>query len=105
MPSALQSTVETAVLRTALGLPERVQRALLRRPVVIDGQTLAGGETTRTFRSKRFRANFGNGGARVTVDGRRFTVPDTGRPIGYEFRPDKRPKRLKESVRVGLCAT
>ena len=28
MPSALQSTVETAVLRTALGLPERVQRAL-----------------------------------------------------------------------------
>jgi hypothetical protein len=72
---------------------------------VIDGQTLAGGETTKTFHSKRFRANFGNGGARVTVDGRRFTVPDTGRPIGYEFRPDKRPKRLKESVRVGLCAT
>jgi cytoskeletal protein RodZ len=72
---------------------------------VVDGENLAAGEATGTFRSKRFRANFGNGGARVIVDGERFTVPDTGRPIGFEFRPDKRPKRLKESVRVGLCAT
>jgi cytoskeletal protein RodZ len=72
---------------------------------VVDGENLATGESTKTFRSKRFRANFGNGGARVVVDGQRFTVPDTGRPIGFEFRPDKRPKRLKESVRVGLCAT
>ena len=39
--ATLQTTVETAILRAALGLPERVQRALLRRPVVIDGQTLA----------------------------------------------------------------
>lgn len=41
MASSLQTKVETAVLRAALGLPERVQRALLRRPVVRDGQTLA----------------------------------------------------------------
>jgi acetyl esterase len=41
MPSSLQTTVETLVLRAALGLPEPVQRALLRRPVVIDGLTLA----------------------------------------------------------------
>jgi len=41
MPSALQTKVETLVLRAALGLPESVQRLLLRRPVVIDGQTLA----------------------------------------------------------------
>lgn len=40
MPS-LQLTVETLILRAVLGLPERVQRALLRRPVVIDGNTLA----------------------------------------------------------------
>jgi acetyl esterase len=39
--SSLQTKVETAVLRAALALPEKMQRALLRRPVVIDGQTLA----------------------------------------------------------------
>ena len=40
MPS-LRTSLETLVLRTALALPERVQRALLPGPVVIDGQTLA----------------------------------------------------------------
>src|SRR3954462_8933482 len=40
MPS-LQTKVETAVLRAALSLPEPLQRALLRRPVVVDGQRLA----------------------------------------------------------------
>ena len=39
--SSLQIKVETVVLRAAMGLPERVQRALLRKPVVLDGQTLA----------------------------------------------------------------
>ncbi len=38
---ALKVAVETLVLRTALGLPERAQRALLGKPVVLDGQTLA----------------------------------------------------------------
>lgn len=41
MPSALQITIETILARAALGLPEPVQRVLLRRPVEIDGQTLA----------------------------------------------------------------
>jgi acetyl esterase len=40
MPS-LRSTVEALAIRAAMGLPERVQRALLRRPVVVDGLTLA----------------------------------------------------------------
>lgn len=40
MPS-LQTTVETFTLRALLALPERVQRTLLRKPVVIDGQQLA----------------------------------------------------------------
>jgi acetyl esterase len=39
--STLQTKVETVVLRAALGLPEKVQRLLLGKPVVIDGQTLA----------------------------------------------------------------
>lgn len=41
MPSALQTQVESLILRATLALPEGVQRTLLRRPVVIDGQTLA----------------------------------------------------------------
>jgi acetyl esterase len=40
MPS-LPVPVASLTLRAALALPERVQRALLRRPVVIDGQALA----------------------------------------------------------------
>jgi len=39
--SSLQMQVETLILRAAMGLPERVQRAVLGKPVVIDGQTLA----------------------------------------------------------------
>ncbi len=39
--SSLQIKVETLAVRVALGLPERVQRALLRKPVILDGQTLA----------------------------------------------------------------
>lgn len=39
--STLQTKVETATLRVAMGLPERIQRALLRKPIILDGQTLA----------------------------------------------------------------
>jgi acetyl esterase len=39
--SSIQTAVETLVLRAALGLPERAQRALLRRPVIIDGRALS----------------------------------------------------------------
>jgi acetyl esterase len=38
---ALQTQIETLLLRVAMGMPERLQRVLLRRPVVRDGQTLA----------------------------------------------------------------
>jgi len=72
---------------------------------VIDGETLQPGQSTKSFRSQRFRANFGNAGVRVRVNGRTFRPEDTGRPIGYEFRPGKSPKKLSERVRVGLCAT
>jgi cytoskeleton protein RodZ len=72
---------------------------------VVDGVSLETGESTKTFRSQRFRANFGNGGIRMTVGSKRYTAQDTGRPIGYEFRPGKKPKQLSEKVRVGLCAT
>jgi cytoskeletal protein RodZ len=72
---------------------------------VLDGIQLEAGQRTRSYRSQRFRANFGNGSVRMTVNGKRYRAADIGRPIGYEFRPGKKPRRLSESVRVGLCAT
>ena len=72
---------------------------------VIDGQTLQAGTTTRRFRSQRFRANFGNGNIRMNVSGKTYNAAKLDRPVGYEFRPGKAPKRLSERVRVGLCAT
>jgi cytoskeletal protein RodZ len=72
---------------------------------VVDGVMLTANQSTRTFRSGRFRANFGNGGVRMIVGGKRYQAADIGKPIGYELRPGKRPRRLSESVRVGLCAT
>ena len=71
---------------------------------VLDGVQLEAGKRTKAYRSKRFRANFGNGSVRMTVNGKRYRAEDIGRPIGYEFRPGKKPKRLSEKVRVGLCA-
>jgi cytoskeletal protein RodZ len=72
---------------------------------VVDSQQLAQGANTKTFRSRYFRVNFGNGGVRMTANGKRYQAADIGRPIGYELRPGKAPRRLSESVRVKLCAT
>jgi hypothetical protein len=71
---------------------------------VVNGGFLEKGQSTKTFRSKRFRANFGNGSVRMSVDGKRYPVANNGKPVGYEMRPGKKPRRLSESVRAGLCA-
>jgi cytoskeleton protein RodZ len=71
---------------------------------VVNAVTLTRGQKTRTFTSKRFRANFGSAAVRMVVGGKTYKVANTGRPIGYEIRPGKRPRKLSESVRAGLCA-
>jgi cytoskeleton protein RodZ len=71
---------------------------------VINAINLMKGESTKTLRSRYFRANFGNANVRMIVGGREYRAEDIGQPIGYEFRPGKRPKRLSERVRVRLCA-
>jgi transcriptional regulator with XRE-family HTH domain len=71
---------------------------------VIDGSTLTAGQTTRTYRSKRFRANFGNGAIRMRVNGHSYQAAGSANPVGYEMRPGRKPKPLAESVRVKLCA-
>src|SRR6478736_4579461 len=70
---------------------------------VVNAVNLTKGQKTKTFRSKRFRANFGSGAVRMIVDGKTYPVANTGRPVGYEMRPGKKPRKLSESVRAGLC--
>jgi len=72
---------------------------------VVDGEYLEKGASTKTFRSRFFRVNLGNSSVRMTYGGKRYPAAKIGQPIGYELRPGKKPKRLKESVRTGLCAT
>jgi cytoskeleton protein RodZ len=70
---------------------------------VLNGVTLSAGQRSATFHSKRFRANFGNGNVRFRVNGHGYRAVDTGNPVGYEFRPTGRPRRLPEAARVQLC--
>jgi cytoskeleton protein RodZ len=72
---------------------------------VVNGEYLEKGASTKTFRSKFFKVNLGNSSVRMSYGGKRYSAANIGQPIGYELRPGKRPKRLKESVRTGLCAT
>jgi len=72
---------------------------------IVNGDFLEAGQSTKTFRSRSFRLNLGNSGVRMIVGGKRYSPADTGRPVGYVLRPGKRPKRLSEKTRTGLCAT
>src|SRR4051812_46103714 len=72
---------------------------------IVNGDFLEAGQSTKTFRSRSFRLNLGNAGVRMIVGGKRYTPANSGRPIGYELKPGKRPKRLSEKTRTGLCAT
>jgi cytoskeleton protein RodZ len=65
---------------------------------VIDKQTLAAGETTRLYRSKRFRVTFGTAAARMRVGGKSYGVASSQDPVGYELRPGKRPRRLSSGL-------
>ena len=70
---------------------------------VVKGVNLQPGASTRTLRSKSFRMNLGNANVRVNANGRTYAVEDTGKPIGYEVKPGRRPVKLSESVRASLC--
>jgi cytoskeleton protein RodZ len=62
--------------------------------VLIRSQTLQPGDSTRTFRARRFRVTFGNGGARFVVAGKSRDVPDRQDPVGYDIRPGRTPREL-----------
>jgi cytoskeleton protein RodZ len=71
---------------------------------VIDEQTLAAGTTTRTFRSRSFRTNFGNDNVTMRVNGKSYPVAASPDPVGYELLPGKRPKRLSDAQRPDCSA-
>jgi cytoskeleton protein RodZ len=66
---------------------------------LVDEQVLQPGERTRTFTSRSFRSNFGNSSLRMRVNGRTYPVAESAEPIGYEFRPGRRPRRLADDRR------
>jgi len=61
------------------------------------------GASTKTLRSKSFKMNLGNANVRLSANGKTYAVQDTGNPIGYDVKPGKKPVKLSESARVGLC--
>jgi transcriptional regulator with XRE-family HTH domain len=54
---------------------------------LVDGQTLAAGDRTRTYRSKRFRLTLGNNGVRLLINGRSKAVAPSPDPIGMQITP------------------
>jgi cytoskeleton protein RodZ len=54
---------------------------------LVDGRTLAAGDRTKTYRSKRFRLTLGNNGLRLLVNGRSRGVAPSANPIGMEITP------------------
>ena len=65
---------------------------------VVDKRTMQAGESTSTFRSKRFRVTFGTSAARMRVNGRSYKVAVSKDPVGYEIRSGSRPRRLTSGL-------
>jgi Helix-turn-helix domain len=61
---------------------------------LVDQRTLQAGEKTKTFRGKHFVVAFGNGSARMRIDGRTVTVPSRSDAVGYDLRPGRKPREL-----------
>jgi len=66
---------------------------------VVDGQTLAAGETVGPFRSRGFTAAFGNGSVHVLVDGKALETPDTPSPMGLTIDSQGKVHELPEGKR------
>jgi len=70
---------------------------------VVDQRTLQAGDRTRTYTSKRFRVAFGNGSARLRVNGRNVTVPNRSQAVGFDLRAGRKPRELPSGQRP-TCA-
>jgi len=55
------------------------------RRTLIDGQMLQAGDTTATYRSRRFRLSLGNANVKLRIDGRERAVAPSSEAIGLEI--------------------
>jgi cytoskeletal protein RodZ len=67
---------------------------------LLDGATLHAGERSKTFRSRRLHARFGNNAATMRVAGKRYAVARSTTPVDYELKPGKAPRRLPATTRT-----
>jgi cytoskeleton protein RodZ len=66
---------------------------------LLDGVTLQQGVRTKRFTARRLLANFGTSAVRMRVDGRAWPVAESAKPVGYELRPGRKPRRLPDAQR------
>ncbi|MBS1845022.1 MAG: helix-turn-helix domain-containing protein [Actinobacteria bacterium] len=66
---------------------------------LVDGATLAAGESVGPFTSRSFTAAFGNGAVHVLVDGKRLKTPETSSPMGLSVDTQGKVHELPEGKR------
>jgi hypothetical protein len=66
---------------------------------LIDGATLAAGETSGPFHSRSYTAAFGNGSVEVWIDGKRAQTPSTPSPMGFTIDRHGKLHELPEGER------
>ena len=66
---------------------------------LVDGATLAPGESVGPFHSKGYTAAFGNGQVDVKVNGKRSPTPNTPSPMGFTITPQGKLHALPEGKR------
>jgi cytoskeletal protein RodZ len=70
---------------------------------VVNQRTLQAGDRTRTFHGRRFRVAFGNGSARLRVNGKNVQVPNRSDAVGFDLRVGRKPRELPSGQRP-TCA-
>lgn len=66
---------------------------------LVDGLTLAAGETMGPFKSHSYTAAFGNGSVQITVDGTAAHTPSTSSPFGFTVTAKGQVHQLPEGER------
>jgi cytoskeleton protein RodZ len=66
---------------------------------LLDGVTLHAGDRSPRFSARRLHARFGNANASMRVAGKRYPVAQSTKPVDYELRPGRAPRRLPQTTR------
>jgi cytoskeleton protein RodZ len=66
---------------------------------LVDGATLAAGETSGPFHSRSYTAAFGNGSIEVWIDGKRAKTPSTPSPMGFSVDRHGKLREIPEGER------